>query len=200
MQTTPEVTAAILAGGKSTRMGTNKAVLRVHGRPMIEHACAAVASLCRETILVTNTPEEYAHLQLPMFGDQFPEHGSLGGLYTAVQAARWPHVLVVACDMPLLNPALLAYLIAVRHAADAIVPQWDEFPEPLHAIYAKSCASAMRACLQAKRLKITSFFGACAVRLVSRAEIEAFDPTGMSFRNVNTPEELAAVLRAPEQN
>ena len=200
MQTTPEVTAAILAGGKSTRMGTNKAVLRVRGRPMIEHACAAVASLCRETILVTNTPEEYAHLQLPMFGDQFPEHGSLGGLYTAVQAARWPHVLVVACDMPLLNPALLAYLIAVRHAADAIVPQWDEFPEPLHAIYAKSCASAMRACLQAKRLKITSFFDACAVRLVSRAEIEVFDPTGMSFRNVNTPEELAAVLRAPEQN
>lgn len=200
MQTTPEVTAAILAGGKSTRMGTNKAVLQVHGRPMIEQVCAAVASLCRETILVTNTPEEYAHLQLPMFGDQFPEHGSLGGLYTAVQAARWPHVLVVACDMPLLNPALLAYLIAVRHAADAIVPQWDEFPEPLHAIYAKSCASAMRACLQAKRLKITSFFGACAVRLVSRAEIEVFDPTGMSFRNVNTPEELAAVLRAPEQN
>ena len=66
-------------------MGTNKAVLQVHGRPMIEHVCTAVASLCREIILVTNTPEEYAHLQLPMFGDQFPEHGSLGGLYTAVQ-------------------------------------------------------------------------------------------------------------------
>lgn len=197
MHTTPEVTAAILAGGKSTRMGTNKAVLPVHGRQMIELVCAAVAGLCRETILVTNTPAQYTHLQLPMFGDEFPEHGSLGGLYTAVQAARWPHVLVVACDMPLLNPELLAYLIAARHAADAIVPQWDDFPEPLHAVYSKSCASAMLACLQAKRLKITSFFGACTVRIVQRAEIEVFDPAGVSFKNVNTPEELAAVLRAP---
>ena len=197
MHTTPEVTAAILAGGKSTRMGTDKGVLPVHGRPMIELVRAAVASLCRETILVTNTPAQYAHLQLPMFGDEFPEHGSLGGLYTAVQAARWPHVLVVACDMPLLNPALLAYLIAARHAADAIVPQWGEFPEPLHAVYSKSCASAMLASLQAKRLKITSFFGACAVRIVQRAEIEVFDPAGVSFNNVNTPDELAAVISAP---
>jgi molybdopterin-guanine dinucleotide biosynthesis protein A len=185
-----DVTVAIMAGGKSSRMGTDKAFVPFQGRPMIEIVIERVAGLGAETILITNKPAEYAHLGLPMFGDVLPDHGPLGGIYTAVLRAQHPYVLVVACDMPWLNPALLTYLLDLRHTADIIVPQWDKFPEPLHAVYSKACLPAIEANLQAQQLKITAFFGRVSVRFVKREEIEKVDVNGRSFANVNTPDEL----------
>lgn len=185
-----DVTVAIMAGGKSSRMGTDKAFVPFQGRPMIEIVIERVAGLGAETILITNKPAEYAHLGLPMFGDVLPDHGPLGGIYTAVLRAQHPYVLVVACDMPWLSPALLTYQINLRHTADIIVPQWDKFPEPLHAVYSKACLPAIEANLQAQQLKITAFFGRVSVRFVKREEIEKVDVNGRSFANVNTPDEL----------
>ncbi len=185
-----DVTVAIMAGGKSSRMGTDKAFVPFQGRPMIEIVIERVAGLGAETILITNKPAEYAHLGLPMFSDVLPDHGPLGGIYTAVLRAQRPYVLVVACDMPWLNPALLTYQLNLRHTADIIVPQWDKFPEPLHAVYSKACLPAIEANLQAQQLKITAFFGRVSVRFVKREEIEKVDVNGRSFANVNTPDEL----------
>jgi molybdopterin-guanine dinucleotide biosynthesis protein A len=185
-----DVTVAIMAGGKSSRMGTDKAFVPFQGRPMIAIVIERVAGLGAETILITNKPAEYAHLGLPMFGDVLPDHGPLGGIYTAVLRVQHPYVLVVACDMPWLNPALLTYLLDLRHTADIIVPQWDKFPEPLHAVYSKACLPAIEANLQAQQLKITGFFGRVSVRFVKREEIEKVDVNGRSFANVNTPDEL----------
>lgn len=187
---TTNLTLAVQAGGKSTRMGQDKSFVPFDGRPMIEVVIDRVAGLGAELILITNKPDAYAHLGLPMFGDMFLDAGPLGGIYTAVHHAAHPHTLVVACDMPRLNRALLQYMIDLREIADIVVPRWDKFPEPLHAIYSKACLEPMREKLAAQQYKITGFYGRVNVRFVERDEIARFDPDGRSFVNVNTPDEL----------
>jgi molybdenum cofactor guanylyltransferase len=141
-------------------------------------------------ILITNKAADYAHLGLPLFADIYPECGPLGGIYTAVHQASHSHTLVVACDMPWLNRDLLTYMINLREGADVIVPRWEKYPEPLHALYSKACLPPIESNLQAGLLKITSFFGRVKVRFIERAEIERFDENGRSFANLNTPEDL----------
>lgn len=187
---TTNLTLAVQAGGKSTRMGTDKSFVPFDGRPMIEVVIDRVAGLGAELILITNKPDAYAHLGLPMFGDMFLDAGPLGGIYTAVHHAAHPHTLVVACDMPRLNRELLQYMIDLRETADIVVPRWDKFPEPLHAIYSKACLEPMREKLATQQYKITGFYGRVNVRFVERDEIARFDPDGRSFVNVNTPDEL----------
>ena len=184
------LTVAIMAGGQSSRMGMDKSFVLFEGRPMIEVVIDAVAGLGDETLLITNKPDEYAHLNLPMVSDVYPDHGSLGGIFTAVHAASHPHTLVVACDMPWLNRPLLEHMIALRESADVIVPRWEKYPEPLHAIYSKACLNPIEAKLKEKRLKITGFFGEVDVQFVDREEIERFDRNGRSFANINSPEDL----------
>ena len=168
----------------------DKSFVSFEGRPLIETVIEQVEGLGDELILITNKPGEYARFGLPMFGDVYPDHGPLGGIYTAVHHARHPYILIVACDMPWLNRDLLAHLIALRETADIIVPRWTQFPEPLHAIYSKRCLPPIEANLKAKRLKIVNFYGQVSVRFVDRKEIERFDEDGRSFANINTPQDL----------
>lgn len=185
-----KVTVVIMAGGKSSRMGEDKSFVLVGGRPMIELIQERVAGLGDELLLVTNKPEAYAHLGLPMVGDVYADHGSLGGIYTAVYHASHPYTLIVACDMPWLNRQLLGYMLTLRQTADVVVPRWQQHPEPLHAIYSKACLAPIETNLQAKRLKITAFFDKVRVHYVERTAIERFDENGRSFANINTPIEL----------
>lgn len=190
-----KLTVAIQAGGKSSRMGTDKSFVPFLGRPMIEVVRAAVEGLGDELIIITNKPDAYAYLNLPMFGDLYPDTGPLGGIYTAIYNAAHPHVLIVACDMPWLNRPLLEYIAGLRKEADVIVPRWDKFPEPLHAVYSDACLEPIREKLDAQMLKITAFYGRVRTRFVGREEIERFDPDGRSFINVNTPEDLISQQR-----
>ncbi len=185
-----DVTVAIQAGGKSSRMGRDKAFVELNGRPLIEIVRDAVMDLGDELILISNKPAAYAHLNLPIFTDLYPDHGPLGGIYTAVSQASHPHVLVVACDMPWLSRPLLTYMLSLRATADIIIPRWSKFPEPLHAIYNKTCLPAIQKNLDNGRLKITGFFGQVQVRFIDRQEIEQFDENGRSFVNINTPDDL----------
>ena len=171
-------------------MGTDKSFVLFEGRPMIDVVRETVAGLGDETLLITNKPDDYAHLNLSMVSDVYPGLGPLGGIFTAVHAAAHPHVLVVACDMPWLNRPLLEYMISLRQTADIIVPRWEKYPEPLHAIYSKACLDPIEEKLKEKRLKITGFFGQVNVRFVEREEIEQFDEDGRSFANINSPKDL----------
>ncbi len=159
------ITIAIQAGGQSSRMGEDKSFVPYNGRPMIETVLAHVADLGAETFIVTNNPEPYAYLGVETVGDIYPDHGPLGGIFTAVSHATHPHTLVVACDMPWLERPLLQYLISLRHTADVVVPLWDKFPEPLHAIYSKACLSPIEDNLQGKAVEDYALFwaGDCAL-------------------------------------
>jgi len=184
------LTVAIQAGGASTRMGTDKSFVPYRGRPMIEVVCKRLNGLGDETILITNNPKPYSYLDLPMFADLYVDHGPLAGIFTALTAASNPHILIVACDMPLLNRPLLQHLISQKETADVVVPRWGKYPEPLHAVYGKTCIPAVEKYLKARKLKITGFFEDVTVRFIDQEEIERFDPQGRSFTNINTPDDL----------
>jgi molybdopterin-guanine dinucleotide biosynthesis protein A len=197
-----QFTVAILAGGKSSRMGTDKAFADLMGRPMIEHTLSGVAGLGQtETILITNRPADYARLNLPMIGDILPGKGSLGGVYTAIARGSGSHTLVLGCDMPFVSPALLRHMVELSRdeAYDAIVPRSGGYPEALHAIYSRACLVPIQERLEANQLKVTGFFESVRVRYVDEAEYQALDPKGLSFFNVNTPDDLAAALRLAER-
>jgi len=190
------VSVAILAGGQSSRMGTNKALAQVGGRPIIERIVERVRALADELVIITNSPEIYAAYGLPMFSDLIPGKGPLGGLYTAIASTQGQHTLVVSCDQPFLNPALLRYLIDLRTGFDVVVPlDPDGYPQSMHAVYGKGCLIPIRAYLDADQLKVIGFFPDVRVREVPAAEIERIDPQRTSFIYVNTPEDLADAER-----
>jgi molybdenum cofactor guanylyltransferase len=184
-----DFTVAIIAGGKSSRMGTNKSFVELHGKPIIEHVISRVAEF-GEPILITNQPAEYAHLNLPMYGDVLPEKGSLGGIYTALYYSSTPYTLVVACDMPFVNPALLRYMLTLREGFDVIVPRVEGYPEGLHAVYSRACLQPIRQKLDQDKLKVIGFYSDTIVRYLDEPEYQPLDPQGLSFFNVNTPEDL----------
>jgi len=190
------VSAAILCGGQSSRMGRNKAFVEVGGVPVIERVIAQVRPLTDDLLLITNTPAEYTHLGLPSYPDRLPGKGSLGGLYTALSYARHPYLLLVSCDQPFLNGDLLRYLIGLRAGVDVVVPlARDGYPQSMHAVYSKGCRPAIEAQIAADRLKMIGFFPQVRVREASGGEIDRFDPERLSFTNLNTPDDLAAAQR-----
>ncbi|HUS93942.1 MAG TPA: molybdenum cofactor guanylyltransferase [Patescibacteria group bacterium] len=186
----PDLTVTIMAGGKSSRMGTDKSFVPFRGRPLIEHVLEKVNKLGNETIIITNNPAGYDYLGLPIFGDLYANLGPLGGLHSALHHAANPYILLVACDMPWLSRPLLTYLVSLRTTGDVVVPRWDKYPEPMHAVYRKSCLDSVESNLRTGNLKLISFYGEVSVRFVNRDEIEHFDPEGQSFANVNTPGDL----------
>jgi molybdopterin-guanine dinucleotide biosynthesis protein A len=111
-------------------------------------------------------------------------------LHTAFTNASNPYLLVVACDMPWLNRSLLEFQISLRTTADVIVPRWNEYPEPLHAVYSKRCLEPVQWNIEAGNLKTISFYDSVDVRYLERDEISRYDPRGISFANINSPEDL----------
>ncbi len=188
--TTPAISVAILAGGQSRRMGRDKAFLPVGGRPVVERVVERVAPLSDDLLLIATTHAPYAHLPARLVGDVYPGKGSLGGIYTALQAARHDYCLVVACDMPFLNVELLRYLISLVDLSpnyDVVIPRVEEFPETLHAVYGKRCLDPIQRRLLAGQLKIIGFFDEVRVHYVERDDVGRFDPEFRSFMNMNTP-------------
>jgi len=196
------ISVAILAGGQSSRMGTNKAFVRVGGKPIVQRIIERVRELGSELFIIANTPDEYAALGVPVHPDIIPGKGPLGGLYTAIWLAGHDHTLVVSCDQPFLNAALLQYIINLREGFDVVVPlASDGYPQSMHAIYGKSCLEPIRANMDAGKLRMIGFFSAAHVREVSGEEIDAIDPERRSFINVNSPGDLqTAELIAHEED
>ena len=199
------VTGVIQAGGKSTRMGGRpKALMELGGRRIIDRVVDVMRAVTDDLLIVTNTSEAYASLGLPMVADVFPDHGSLGGIYTGLRAASRDSIFTVACDMPFLMPDV-ARLVTDRAAlADVIVPVVGGRFETLHACYAKSCLGPMESKLRAGHLKIAGFFDAVRVLTISEEEVGRFRSPDLVFMNVNTPDEMAeareclASLEGPE--
>lgn len=190
------VSVAILAGGQSKRMGRDKALLNVGGRLLLERVIERVKPLTNDLFLSTGSPEKYARFGLRRVVDIYPGKAALGGIYSALKAARHPHVLVVGCDMPFLNLALLQYLAGLAPTAAAVIPVVDPpHPEALHAVYSKDAIPAIESLLQHNRLRIANLFAEISVRYVARAEMITFDPQFLSFINVNTPDDWAKIQK-----
>ncbi len=152
------ISVAIQAGGKSRRMGEDKALVPLAGISLIEHVLARVSGLGEDVFITTNNPEPLKYLGVRLVQDTVPGAGALNGLQTALEAARGDPVVVAACDLPFTNQALLEYMLQRMNCFDVVVPFIEGFYEPMHAVYAKSCLPAVRLVLgQGKKRSSASF-------------------------------------------
>lgn len=164
-------------------------------QPLIARQINSLQALDAQIIVVTNRLDDYAFLNLPMVSDLLRGAGPLGGLYTALEAAKSPLLAVVACDMPFISPQLLdaQRRLLVREDVDVVIPRSGEGLEPLHAVYRRAaCLPAVRSALDAGERKMISWFSTVRVREMTLAEVTEFDPSALSFTNVNSPEEFRA--------
>jgi molybdopterin-guanine dinucleotide biosynthesis protein A len=181
------MTGIVLSGGENRRMGTDKAFLKVAGFPMIEHVLRALQSVFREIIIVTNAPARYANYKVKVVTDAFDKRGPLTGIYSGLMQSSDEYNFIVACDMPFLNPSLIAYMAGLAEGHDAVVPSVGGLIEPLHAIYRKRLIPLMEGQIEEDRRRIRELFGRVRVRYVTEEEIDRFDPMRKSFKNLNTP-------------
>ncbi len=188
------LTVAIQAGGQSTRMGEDKALKSFLGRPLIQRVVDRMMPIADEIIVTTNHPADYTFLSLRLVPDLKPGRGSLGGLYTALFSATYPVVAVVACDMPFASPSLFeaAHRLLVEEEADVVIPRSGEGYEPIHAIYRReTCIPAIESAIDAGQWKVIAWFHQVKVRTLTPEETRRYDPSGLAFWNLNTPEEFA---------
>jgi molybdopterin-guanine dinucleotide biosynthesis protein A len=184
------ISVAIQAGGKSRRMGQDKALVPLGGKPLIQHVVDRVMGLGEELFITTNRPERYTFLGLRLVEDEVPGSGALGGLHTALKAARGDRVLVLACDMPFISRRILEHILSLSNQADVVIPCHGGEYEPLHAVYARRCLSAVEAVLASGDQRIVLLFDQVEVLPVLDQALAELDPQGLSFFNVNTPQDL----------
>jgi len=170
--------------------GSPKALISFGERPLIRHIVEKLAAVLPDCLVVTNSPELYAFLGLPMVADVFPEGGSLGGIYSGLAAAPGEAALCVACDMPFLSVGLLRHLAERVGEADVVIPDAAGDLQPLHAVYGKACLPAMERRLRAGQLKITGFFDEVRVLRIPEAVVARFATPELAFMNLNTPDDL----------
>ena len=188
------LTVCIQAGGASSRMGEDKALKTFLGRPLIQRVVERLSPIANEVLVTTNRPEAYMFLNLRLLPDLKPGRGALGGLYTAIASAKHPIVAVVACDMPFASPKLLeaASNLLMDEGVDVVIPKSEEGYEPIHAVYRReTCLPAIEAAIAADQWKVIAWFPHVKVRVLTPEEIKQYDPSGLAFWNVNTPEEFA---------
>jgi molybdopterin-guanine dinucleotide biosynthesis protein A len=182
--------AVVLAGGRSSRLGQDKALLRINGQFLIERILEKLAQLSDEVIVVANDIEKYEQFEAVVVGDVFPDKGALGGIYSGLRAATRNRSLVVACDMPFLNLSLLRYMQGLAPRYDVVIPRMGRLTEAVHAIYSRNCLPFIEGQLQGGDLRIISFFPHVHVRYVDRDEMDIFDPEHLSFFNINSQADL----------
>jgi molybdopterin-guanine dinucleotide biosynthesis protein A len=185
--------AIVLAGGKSTRLGRDKASEMLLGRPLLQHVLDRVRGVADEIVVVRRAgqvlPALEAGVDVKVVEDVYRDTGPLGGLYTGLQALRGPQAVTVACDMPLLQPQLLLELLRLGVEHDAVVPVRDSMPEPLCACYSRACLPVVERCLEAGAYKLSGFFDAIDVLYLDPEVWRRFDPEGLSFQNLNREED-----------
>ena len=189
------ITSIVLAGGKGRRLGKDKLQEVVGGRPLLQRVIDSLSPISERILVVTAQGQKRPAIQatqskVASVPDIYPGRGALGGIYTGLTAAKSQYSLVVAADMPFLNPDLLQHLVSVAPGFDVVMPRIDGEIEPLHAVYSRDCLPAIQEQIERNQLQIRIFLERVRVRYVELAEIDRFDPRHMSFFNINTPEDL----------
>jgi len=184
---------AIQAGGQSSRMGTDKALILFKGQPLIERIIQRLKPIADEILITSNQPEDLLFLGYPVYPDLYPGLGALGGLYTALYYSQNPVVLIVATDMPF--PSLALYQKQIEflaaQAMDVVIPVSHEGFEPFHAVYRReACLPTVKQALETGQKRMISWFPDGKVRVLSVEEVKTYDKRVRAFININTFEEL----------
>ena len=184
----------VLAGGKGLRLGRDKVSETISGRSLLQWVVNNISACNSDIIIVTDIkrslPQFIGYPRLKIVTDTYPGKGPLGGIYTGLAVSNSLYNLVVACDMPFLNQALLRYMIQLSANFDLVVPRLGNMIEPLHAIYSKDCLTHIEYLLKQGELGVRQLFTLVKVRYVEADEINRFDPKHLSFFNINTETDL----------
>lgn len=207
-----QLSVLVLAGGRSERMGRDKAWIEFDGAPLIEHILRRLSPIAAEFLVSVADPGPFCALvgRIPVplhtVVDHYPGAGPLAGLHAGLTAASQPLVFAVATDMPFVNPALVRRMADLAAGFDAVIPRTPgdtdgpPLPEPLHALYRRACLPAVTRQIEAGGRRMVAFLSEIRVRYMDPAEIAPLDPDYLSFINVNTPDEwLAARARLAGQ-
>jgi molybdopterin-guanine dinucleotide biosynthesis protein A len=185
----------ILAGGKGNRLGLDKAWVELGGQTLLQLAIGKLDGLCHEIIVVAAAGQKLplvgASVGLKTVIDIASGQGPLVGIYTGLKNSSQQYNVVVACDMPFVSRRLLDHMIKISPGFDVVMPRLLAKLEPLHAVYGRSCLAPIEALLTQGSLKIDRFLDRVRVRYVGEGELVGFDPTMLSFFNINTPDDLA---------
>ena len=196
------MTSIILAGGKSSRLGRNKALQTIGGKSLIQWVIDRVALLSNEVILVTGNGEAIpssSSARIRITADIYPAKGPLAGIHSGLVAASTPRAMVVSCDTPFLNVRFLEYLIQIHTTCDIVVPRVRDKVEPLCAVYSRNCLAHIQKLLEQNELTIVKLFDLVKVRYVEEDEINRFDPEHFSFFNINNQDDLKRARRLAAQ-
>lgn len=193
---------AILAGGQSRRMGTDKALLRFNGQEFLDRTVEIATSLSPFVFVVGDRPA-YHGRGVPVIADAYPGAAAMGGIATALEFAETEHVLVLACDMPFLNRIVLGDMADYPREYDVLIPVTGHGSQvavgtthhTLHAIYTRSCLDAFRHSITDGRLKIQHVLPQLRVTVVDEEWLRARDGCLTSLANMNRPEDLIAFER-----
>jgi len=193
-----DITLAIQAGGFSTRMGQDKALLPFEGLPLIEYIANRGKMLTNDLLVTSNRPDSFKFLNLPVYTDHLTQRGALVGMHTALSAAKRPLVAVIGCDMPFFSPDLLAYQAKriEERGSDAVVPRGRDGLEPFHAVYRReSCLNAIYTALEKNIYSLIGWFKLMQVEEIDEEQIRPFDPDSRAFINLNTPAEYQNAIK-----
>lgn len=220
MQNDPSVmkaSAVILTGGKSSRMGSPKALLLFDGEPLVVHVARTLRSLFGDIVVVGGPGEEFVELlrllssqpnklnqpnepKVTLVRDEIAHQGPVGGIYYGLSVAAGEFCFVTSCDVPFLSARLISYLVSQISDYDVVAPYWQERFQPLCAVYRKSVTPLLKEQLDRGELRPIFLYEKVRTRKVTEAEIRRFDPEGSSFFNMNSPEDYRAALALWEKN
>jgi molybdopterin-guanine dinucleotide biosynthesis protein A len=180
---------AILAGGKSRRMGFNKAFIALEGSTVVARAARTMAALFPEPVIIANDPALYSHLGLPVFPDIIKNAGSLGGIYTALYHSSKDYVFITACDMPWLDPGCVRRVLDNVDGEDCVIPFINGRDHPMHAAWSKGCLSRIETMINEGNLRINDLLKRLRIKRLTEECFHGL-PIERSVENVNTPEDL----------
>jgi len=188
----PPVTGVILAGGQNTRFsGTNKALIRVGGKCILDRIYDVFSDLFEDIILVTNDPIQYLEWNLNIVTDLFPIRSSLTGIHTGLFYMTTPYAFFAACDIPFLKKGLVeAILNHIEPGVDIVIPETSKGFEPLCSVYSKKCLKSIEQQLVKQELKIRQVFQKVRVKKLPENILRQNDPDLISFYNINTHDDL----------
>ena len=190
-----EVSCIILAGGENSRIGREKAFLKIGESTIIEEQLSSLHGIFEEIIIVTNNRENFKDMDAKVVTDIVPHSGPMGGLFTGLAVSSNIHCFVIGCDMPLINLELIKFLIDKIKENDIVIPLASRGKETLFAIYSINCLETIKRQIELKCLKLIDILKHHKVKYISQKEIEKFDPKELSFFNVNSPKDYEEVLR-----
>jgi molybdopterin-guanine dinucleotide biosynthesis protein A len=180
----------IQAGGKSSRMGTDKLFIPFRGQKLIEWIIGRLANLTDDLFIISNQPAKLKYLNQAVYPDAIIDIGPLAGLYTGLKYSRYERVVMVACDMPFVNPSLLREEVRLldEMQVDVVIPAPEGKTEPLHAAYRReTCLPVIEVGIRTGMRRLIEWHPLVRVHTMEDSEIRKFDSAGLAFMNINNP-------------